>query len=262
MKDYAVGFFLLALSAVLYLSNLSAAPYLKPLYSFLSSLVHPLLEVKGKIVEATREGISTYIAFKNLSEENKRLKYELELYKLYKTQLDTCTKNLESVGAFTGLSFDIRDYPSLFARVIAYDSSGRGSYLLIDRGRDSDISEGFLVAHGEHLVGIVDRVFSGSSRVRTVYSEEFSVSSGVGDRAYIYKGGFPEGKLLHVRSEEGLKEGDEVFLRPPGKDLPHLKIGRVRLIGYGGEGFFKDVSVSPFLDVKRVSVVLIIKERL
>lgn len=262
MKDYVVPFIALLLSILIYFINLSTLPYFNHAYSLLRSAVYPLFELKGNISEASRKAIETYVLLKNVSEENQRLRKELEEYRLYKTQLITCENNLRNLSKAIDIPFQPGNYPILYASVIAYDPSGRDTFVLVNRGQDKGVSEGMLVFSGDNLVGIVDSVYGSSSRIRTVFSEEFTLSAGAGDKAYIYKGGFPMGSLLHVKVEDEIKVGDEVYLRVPGKAFPQLKIGTVQHISNEEKGFFKKVEVKPSADIRRTSLLLIIKERL
>ena len=108
----------------------------------------------------------------------------------------------------------------------------------------------------------MDEVYGGSSRVRTVFSKDFSISATSKDKAYIYKGGYPYGFLLHVNLEDQLKVGDMVLLRSPYKNLPPLVIGAIVNISEEGKSFFKRVEVKPAIDIRRVSTCTLIKEKL
>ena len=108
----------------------------------------------------------------------------------------------------------------------------------------------------------MDEVYGGSSRVRTVFSKDFSISATSKDKAYIYKGGYPYGSLLHVNLEDPLKVGDTVFLRSPSKNLPPFIIGTVVSISEEGKSFFKKVEVKPAVDVRRISICTLIKDKL
>lgn len=262
MKGFFLPLITLLLSLLMYFINFSTLPFFSQFYNILRSAIYPLFELKGNMAEATKRAIETYVLLKNVSEENQRLRKELEEYRLYKAQLFTCENNLKSLSKAIDLPFQPGNYPIVYASVIAYDPSGRDTFVLINRGQDRGISEGMLVFSGDNLVGIVDSVYGSSSRIRTVFSEEFTLSSGVGDRAYIYRGGFPMGSLLHVRVEDEIKAGDIVYIRVPGKAFPHFTIGTVQRVSHEEKGFFKKVDVRPSADIRKAHILLIIKERL
>ncbi len=262
MKSYIAPITALLLSVIVYFINFSTLPYLNQVYNFLRLAVYPFLELKGNIQENTKRIVETYLFLKNVSEENSRLRKEVEEYKLYKAQLLACEKDLKSLSQVMDIPFNLSRYSIVYASVIAYDPSGRDTFLLINKGQDSGISEGMLAFSGEGLVGIVDNVYGSSSRIRTVFSEEFTLSAEVGGKAYIYKGGFPTGSLLYVKVEDEINIGDVVYVRIPGKTFPQFKIGTVEEVYHDGKGFFKKVEVKPYLDIRRVSFLVVIRERL
>ncbi|MCX8060841.1 MAG: rod shape-determining protein MreC [Aquificaceae bacterium] len=255
-------FFLLVLSLLLYFADLSTLPYLNRFYELLRHLVQPIFRVKGELQERTERAIKTYVYLKGVSEENQRLRRELERYALYQSQLRTCESKLMLLQKTLDLPYQPGEYPVLYAQVIAYDPSGNDTFFLINKGQEAGLEEGMIVSYGDYLVGILDRVYVGSSRVRTVYARDFSVSASVGGKAYIYRGGYPEGYLLHVHVEDDLREGDVVLLRVPEKNLPQLTIGAVKATSQEGKSFFKKVQVKPSADVRRVSFCVVIKEKL
>ncbi len=262
MTSYVKPFVAIFLSIVVYFMNLSTLPYISQVYNLFRSAVYPFFELKGSLQEGTRKIVEKYVLLKDLKEENNRLRKELEEYKLYKAQLLACENSLKSLSQAMDIPFKPSDYPIVYANVIAYDPSSRDTFVLVNRGQDKGISEGMLAYSGENLVGIVDSVYVGSSKIRTVFSEDFTFSAGVGDKAYIYKGGFPMGSLLHVKADDEVNVGDVVYVRVPGKVFPQLKIGTVQQVSYDGKGFFKKVYVKPFADIRRISLLLIISERL
>ncbi|MFN3976381.1 MAG: rod shape-determining protein MreC [Aquificaceae bacterium] len=262
MKRYGVQALVLFLSVFLYFTNLSALPFINQLYNFLRSLVQPLFELKGNITENTKNAINTYILLKEASIENQKLKKELQAYQLYKLQLYACEKELQNLSKAMNLPFEIKETSLVYANVIAYDPSGNDTFILINKGQDAGLWEGMVVFYEDKLVGIVDEVYGSSSRVRTVFSKDFSISATSRDKAYIYKGGYPYGLLLHVNLEDQLKMGDLVLLRSPSKNIPPLVIGMVSSISEEGKSFFKRVEVKPAIDIRRVSTCTLIKEKL
>ena len=74
MKRYGAKVLVLFLSVLLYFTNLSTLPFINQLYTFLRSVVQPLFELKGNIIENTKNAISTYILLKDANIENQKLK--------------------------------------------------------------------------------------------------------------------------------------------------------------------------------------------
>ena len=262
MKRHAPAIFYMLLALFLHFSNLSTLSYFSRVHELFRFMVQPLFELKGVVQETTKQALNTYVFLKGVSEENQRLRRELEGCALYRSQLQRCEENLLQISRLLDLNQQVEHYSVTYASVIAYDPSGKDNFIIIDKGQGDGLQEGMLVFYGDSLLGMVEKVYGGSSRVRTVFSQEFSISALSGDKAYIYKGGYPYGSLLHVNLEDTLKEGDIVYLRVPGKSFPKLTIGSVKSVSQESSGFFKSVQVSPAVDVRRVSFCIVIKEKL
>ena len=128
MKSYIAPITALLLSVIVYFINLSTLPYLNQVYNFLRLAVYPFLELKGNIQENTKRIVETYLFLKNVSEENSRLRKEVEEYKLYKAQLLACEKDLKSLSQVMDIPFNLSRYSIVYANVIAYDPSGRDTF--------------------------------------------------------------------------------------------------------------------------------------
>jgi Cell shape-determining protein len=182
---------------------------------------------------------------------------EVSALSLKVSELEGCKRELSQLKRI------MEEHPAVeytLAGVVAYDPSGRDEFMLLDKGKRDGLEEGFVVAHRNVFLGIVDQVYAGTSRVRTVWSENLHVSATAGEKNYIYRGGFPKGSLLHVAQEDELKKGEKVFLRS--LELPPLEIGEVYGVYPSGEQFFKRVEVKPYGDVRRVDFVLVLRRRL
>ncbi|MGC8852330.1 MAG: rod shape-determining protein MreC, partial [Hydrogenobacter sp.] len=131
-------------------------------------------------------------------------------------------------------------------------------------GRDQGIEEGFVVFYKDKFVGIVDKVFGSSSRIRTVYSQDLTISSTTEStgKSYIYKGGWRYGQLLYVNVEDPVEKSDVVLLRDNKKVIPAFIIGTVLKSEQGSDQFFKKVLVLPSVDIRKLEYVVVIKARL
>ncbi len=261
MKSYFWHILFLLLSLLAYFTNLSSLPFVNSLSNAVKFFIYPIYELKSFVYERARESINTYVYLVHVSKENQVMRRELERYKLYKAELEACQYNLLQISRLMDLSGEFEKYNMAYTRIIAYDPSGLDTFILVDKGQEAGITDGMLALYDNMLVGIVEKAYVGSSRIRTVYSNDFSISASAGGKAYIYKGGFPEGYLLHVKVEDNIKKGEEVYLRLPDKNLPMLLIGVVDMVSSDSKGFFKKVSVKPLADIRSLSFCLILKEK-
>ena len=257
MKERFFYFSLFLLSVFAYLSDLSSYPLLSSLVSFINSLLMPVMELKAQTTRRVQDLINTYVFLVDTQKRNRKLVEEVNALSLKVSELEGCKRELLQLKRIT------EEHPAVeytLAGVVAYDPSGRDEFMLLDKGKRDGLEEGFVVAHRNVFLGIIDQVYAGTSRVRTVWSENLHVSATAGGKNYIYRGGFPKGSLLHVPQEDELKKGEKVFLRS--LRLPPLEIGEVYGVYPSGEQFFKRVEVKPYGDVRRVDFVLVLRRRL
>ena len=257
MKSRIIYVLLFFFSTLSYLTEVYSYPMISPIIGFINRIFLPVLEFKSQVSHKVRDLANAYVFLINVQRENKRLLEEINRLNLKVSELETCKRELNQIKKLEGF-YKEPDY--LIASVTAYDPSGRDTFIILDKGKKDGIEEGFVVANRNIFVGIVDQVYLSSSRVRTVWSDAMSVSVVVEGKNYIYKGGFPTGRLLHVLQEDDIKEGVRVLLRSP--HFPSLEIGKV----YGPpsleEQFFKKVEVKPEADVRRMEFVVILRRRI
>ncbi|WP_448583906.1 rod shape-determining protein MreC [Thermocrinis sp.] len=257
MKNRIIYFFLFLLSALSYLTEIYSYPMVSPLIGLINSIFLPVLEFKSQISYKVRELANTYVFLVNVQKENKRLLEEISRLNLKVSELETCKRELSQIKELEGF-YTEPDY--IIANVVAFDPSGRDEFIIVDRGKKDGIEEGFVVVNKNILVGIVDQVYLSSSRVRTVWSDAMSVSVVADGKNYIYKGGFPTGRLLHVLQEDDIKEGVRVLLRSP--HFPSFEVGKVHGSPSLEEQFFKKVEVKPEADIRKIEFVVILRRKL
>ena len=256
MKQRILYLFLFVLSVGLYLTNLLSYPAVSFLFGFVSKIFSPVLELKSQISQKTTDLVNTYLLLVDVQKENKRLLEEIAKLNLQIAELQTCKRELSQIKQAQEFLEGL-DY--VLARVIAYDPSGMDQFIIIDRGKKDGLEEGFVVVYKNVFVGILDQVSTSSSRAITVWSDTLSVSAIANGKSYIYKGGFPTGRLLHVLEEDDIKQGDLVLLRSP--NIPSFEIGKVQPL-FEREQFFKRVQVKPIADVRRMEFVAVLRGRL
>ncbi len=257
MKGWLLYFFLFVLSLFSYLFSLSSYPLLSPFIGLVNSLLLPVIELKAQTTRKVQELVDTYVFLVNVQKRNRELLEEVNKLNLRTSELEGCKRELSQLRE-TQTTFPEVEY--IVVDVIAYDPSGRDEFILLNMGKRDGLEEGFAVAYKNTFLGIIDQVYGSTSRVRTVWSGDLYVSATAGGKNYVYRGGFPEGSLLHVAQEDELKKGEKVFLRS--LNLPPLEIGEVYKVFSSGEQFFKKVEVKPYGDVRKVDFVLVLRSRL
>ena len=257
MKIKIFYFFLFILSVLFYLTEAHSYPAILPLIRFINSIFLPVLEFKSQVSYKVKDLINTYLFLVNVQKENKRLWEEIIQLNLKVSELETCKRELSQIKGLEGFYKEL-DY--VIAGVVAFDPSGRDGFLIVDKGEKDGIEEGFVVVNRNVLVGIVDEVYTSSSKVRTVWSDDMFVSVVADGKNYIYKGGFPTGRLLHVLQEDDIKVGTKVLLRSP--HFPSFEVGKVYGLPSLEERFFKRVEVKPEAHIRKMEFVVILRRKI
>ncbi len=263
-RKLVIYIFLISLSLLIYFSNLSSSRYFSFLYNVIYSLLMPMIELKTHIANAVSNSVNRYIYLVDVEKRNRELSKQVQELYLYKSQLKTCEMSLKNLSELMGVQAQNYTKDIVFAGIIGYDPSGMDTFVIIDKGRDQGIEEGFVVFYKDKFVGIVDKVFGSSSRIRTVYSQDLTISSTTEStgKSYIYKGGWRYGQLLYVNVEDPVEKSDVVLLRDNKKVIPAFIIGTVLKSEQGSDQFFKKVLVLPSVDIRKLEYVVVIKARL
>ncbi len=251
------------LGLLIFFTDLSRFSYVRELAKFVNMLTAPILEFKDRTVSELKEELGAYIKNVEVEKENIKLRRRLRSLLLAEKELSACLGELEKLSEKKGIKVPLRKLDYSLSRIIYYDPSGFDLFLIIEGGKDRNFNEGDLVVSENNVIGIVESVFGSTSRVITPFNERFSSSAIVGKspKKYIYKGGFPEGRLLHVNVEDRIKKGAEVFLVTLKDKIPPFLIGRVEKISRGKDPFFKEVKVKPAVDSRKEEYVFVIRGR-
>jgi rod shape-determining protein MreC len=263
-KRWIVYLLLILLNISLYFSNISSSKYFSFLFDILYSILMPVIELKTHLANTVSDSLNRYIYLVHVEKTNRELSKQLQELYLYKSQLRTCETALKNLSELVGVQAQNYIKDIVFAGIVGYDPSGMDTFVLIDKGKDQGMEEGFVVFFKDKFVGIVDKVFGSSSRVRTVYSKDLTVSSTTAatGKSYIYKGGWRYGQLLYVNLEDPVEKGDLVLLRDNKKIIPAFIIGTVLKSEQRNDQFFKRVVILPSVDIRKLEYVVVIKAKL
>ena len=159
--------------------------------------------------------------FKDLRNENERLKEILEFKKKKKVEL----VSLQVIGI----------EPSRFRRVI-----------LADAGVDRDLRENMLVLDEKSfLVGKVLRVYNDYSEVTLVNDSQFSITVKIGNNLGLLKGTLGGVlKIFYIERDSTIKKGDKVFAISYYTGSYFL-VGKVKRIRHDQNSLFLDITVEP-----------------
>ncbi len=264
MKKNLTLIFMFLLSISLYVTDVSSSVYIRPITQLFFNLLLPLYQAKADLQEYVEEGMKTYIFLVNVQKNNLELSKKIEELELYRSMYKSCEISLVKISNDLGVKdITTQGYKIINAKIIGYDLKGKDEFILINKGRDENVKEGFLVFSNQNLVGVVEKVLPMSSIVLTVYSDRFTLSATLLDysKNYIYKGGWKEGQLLHVSYEDDINSDSYVVIRGIKEKLPAFLIGRVSRVDDVKGDFFKRVYVKPSVDIRKLEYVSILSSK-
>ncbi len=249
---------------LIFFSGVSKSPYVEPILKFFNGLIYPVLSVKNSIVERIEEAVDTYILLVDVQKKNKELEEELQKLYLYEALFNECNLTIDKIGKDLELNYSIKHIKTLKISIIGYDPTGKDHYVVINKGKRDGIKEGYIVVSRGILVGIVGSVLQNTSKVYTVFNPRLKISVVMEDtkKGYIYEGGWPVGRLLHVNIEDKITPGYEIRLRDVKKRIPAFKVGKVADIRIGEDPFFKSVYIKPYIDIRSIEFAVLIKRSL
>ncbi len=267
-KKASWRFFLLLITLGFLLSMLYKAGLLNTAQNFILTIVSPIQYCLSFATSSFRQVLGSLAEFRNLREENERLRKELErliIENIQLRELEAENRALRELLHFTQEN-PIFDYTTarVTARVIGFDPSGFTRFILINAGQKDGIAPGMAVVTERGLVGRVVKVYKNTSKVLLITDPSSSVSAYLqGSQATGLVEGTPDGSLVmrYIPLEAQVSVGEVALTSGLGGTLPKgLVIGQVIEIEKKDYEPFQEVRLKPSVDFDRLELVLVLKE--
>ena len=249
------------LGLLLFFTDVARLSFVRETVKVINTITSPLLNLKEEVINSTRRMIEIYFAMKDVREENLKLRNQVESLLMVERELSACIEELNRIKEVAGQRPVPKRVRYFLTRIIFYDPSGLDQFVIVEGGKDRKVKEGDVVVTQDYVLGVVESVYGSTSRVITPLNEKFSSSAYVKGtfKKYIYKGAYPEGRLLHVNIEDKVKEGEEVMLLDPKRRIPPFPLGVVDSVRRGKDPFFKEVLVKPLANPRKADYVFVIR---
>jgi rod shape-determining protein MreC len=267
-KKASWRFFLLLITLGFLLSMLYKAGLLNSAQNFVLTIASPIQYGLSFATSSFRQIVDSLAEFRNLREENERLRKELErliIENIQLRELEAENRTLRELLHFTQEN-PIFDYTTarVTARVIGFDPSGFTRYILINAGQKEGIAPGMAVVTERGLVGRVVNVYKNTAKVLLITDPSSSVSAYLqGSQATGMVEGTPDGSLVmrYIPLEAKVSVGEIALTSGLGGTLPKgLVIGQVIEIEKKDYDLFQEVRLKPSVDFDRLELVLVLKE--
>ncbi len=240
----------------------------------------PLEGVAGVILVPFQKGIATagsWISDKSdnfndieeLQTENEKLKEQVDELIIKVNDLQRDKYELAELRTLFKLDEQYSDFEKIGARVIGKDTGNWFSSFIIDKGSRDGILVDMNVMSGSGLVGIITEVGPNWSTVKSIIDDSSNLSGMVmstsdtlivtGDLEAMEEGYITFSQLLE--QDEAVVEGDQVVTSAiSDKYLPGISIGYVKDIHMDSNNITKSGYITPVVDFKHLSTVLVITE--
>ena len=213
--------------------------------------------------------ISDYRSLKDVLEENKILKANVEKIESIESENAELKKEIEELKSELNIEHVLSDYDYLNATVISRNATTWYNNLTIDKGSHNGISEGMVVINSTGVIGKITNVSTFSSDVKLITTKDtnnkISVTIISGDNHltglinnYDYKTGYLE--VEGISNTEKVSVGDLVYTYGLGGVFPSgILIGKVESITTDVYDLAKIINVSPSADFDNINYVTVLK---
>lgn len=204
-----------------------------------------------------------------LRKENEELINQVDELTIKNNELLRDKYELSELRQLYSLGEKYSDYSKVGARVIGKDTGNWFSTFIIDKGTNDGIMVDMNVMAGSGLVGIITEVGPDWASVKSIIDDDADVSGMIqntsdnliveGDLELMNKGYIKFSQLAD--SDDVVKQGDQIVTSYiSNKYLPGISIGYITEINVDANNLTKSGYLTPVVDFKHLSTVLVIKE--
>lgn len=227
----------------------------------LLSFVAPFQDLTSRALGASRRMWQNYFQLVAVAQENERLKQQLEAAVERANQHREIELENERLRDLLGFKKTLAQ-PASAARIIAKDPSSWFNTVIINKGAADGLSKGLPAVTARGIVGQVVEVSTHQSKLMLIIDRNSAVDALVQRnrvRGVVKGSSQAECTLDYVMPEEDVRPGDSVVSSGFDGIFPKgIPIGTVSAVLGQGQDFFKEVRITPAVDVDKLEEVLII----
>jgi len=269
IKSHKLISFLLGMiliSLVVLVSSVAASGQGNPLSRALNSVYTAIERPIAGIAGGISENVSGFFSYQKLQKENEALKEENEALQQQITSLTLAANELKELKELS----EVLNYKGIggsddlvSADVISMNGSNWMNIFTINVGKEEGVERGDVVFCGDGLVGRVNAVGHGWSKVTSIIDESSKVSFKLSGNLQVIgiveavSDGALTGFMLD--SEAKIHEGDELITSGMGVYPAGIKIGKITKVKYDSDEQLLKVDIKPFVEfesLQKVSVIL------
>ena len=258
----------IALCIVLIIASFLFGEKLSPVREAVGTVVTPMQRGVNTVGTYLSDQLDRFQSIKELREENKKLKQEVDVLSYQNKLLLQDKYELDELRELYELDKQYADYPKVAARVISKDTNNWYHIFTIDKGTRDGLAKNMNVIAGNGLVGIITEAYYNYSVVRPIIDDnsnvwgEFMKTSETcnvkGDLKLMDQGKI---RVELISKDAAIKDGDEVITAQTSPNyLDGILIGYVSDIKLDASNMTKTAYLTPVVDFERLEEVLIITE--
>ncbi len=264
---FTLGLLLLTAVTLLVLDLPGTGP-LQPVRNVLAGVFRPIRSAGDTVFAPLSNGWKGAFGYDEVKDENDRLRAKLEDAKSDEAELARLAAENEELKK--QLRVKIVGVSTQTARVVSAPSSSFDQTLEIDVGSGDGVKDGMAVVSGltegsgGALMGRIDQVRGGRSKVELLIAPDFSVGVRVAGELGVLRGQGRGQPLLieEVPAGSEIKKGEFVYSAGI-EDSPFpadLKVGTVRSVTQSADGQSQSIEVDPLVDLASVYVKVVLKD--
>jgi rod shape-determining protein MreC len=249
-------------AACLLLLTVQTRGHSTPTAEVLAFITTPIQSGLARVNRAAVNVWSTYLDWKNVRAENRRLRDENQRLRVESLQVSETTAENQRLRRLLALQERV-PIATVSGEVIAREWGGWVRSLTVNRGRGDNVVRLTAVIAPEGLIGRVMEVRSGASIIQVLTDPASTVGAHVvRTRTSGIVEGDPRGTMrlkYMAREGGGIEVGDLVVTSGAGGVFPRgIPVGRVRAIDDRGSALFHYAVLTPVVDFARVDEVLLL----
>lgn len=243
----------------------TAVPFVAKVTSFVTQ---PFQKAATKAYNAVYDSFSDFIHAPSISKENDKLKEENAKLLSQIAELDKYKNENKQMKEFLGVKEENSDFVMEPAEVIGRDASDRFYSFTIDKGEKQGIKKYAPCITSQGLVGMVTAVGPNYAKVSTILDSTVEVGVKVMETSDI---GITEGnavlatdgklRLSYLPRDSKVQIGGLVHTTGIGGIFPEgILVGVISKVSPDSQGLTINAVISPLMDIKSVTEVMIIKD--
>lgn len=242
----------------LFVVLVEGAGWMQSVYSWGNFVLEPANFWSGRVVVGVEDFFSTVFEIGSLRSENSELKIDNAKLEAENSKTKEILEENEALRKQVGIE-GVEKNDLQLVRILGIDKNGLSDHIIIDAGKDEDISKGDIVVLGDMLIGEIRDSYETTSRVRLVSNQKSNIIAI--DQQTRAKGlvhGSLEGIVMEeVLESEELNEGDVVLAWS--ENIPSgLVIGKISRIEVLSTSSTQKAYLETGLNVEDLSYVFVV----